>query len=200
VIDPSEIARDDIQALIRKKAKRIVGCAGFRSPDQADLEQQLNVCLLKVLPAFDPARGTFQQFANKILGNARANILRDQSALKRQAGTVVSLSQPRKCSTECDYTDVPEACSNGRLVPLPVSQEHYCDLRLDVAAMVEQLPAESRAIAEALKRHTVTKAARVLGMPRTTLIAKLGPEGALFEKLKRFAENSRPREVRFPKS
>jgi len=47
---------------IRRRARRLVGVAGFRSSDTEDIEQELAIHLLKSLPNFDPGKAAYDTF------------------------------------------------------------------------------------------------------------------------------------------
>ena len=160
--------------------------------DQADIEQELSLSLLKGLSRFDPARGSDRQFVSKVLTYARANILRDRSAKKRNAGEVIPLSRAvsrvnQFISTSPDVLE-DECCKWFRRSTF--SDEEHCNLKLDVETIMAKLPLETRRLAELLKHHSVTEVARLLDMPRTTLISKLGPDGPFFELNRVFAYRS----------
>ena len=152
----------------------MLGRARLRRQDQEDIVQDLTLSMLKSLPAFTGKRGTLEQFASKVLANARANILRDRHAQKRGSGRDVSLSAPQSPDVEIDR--------RSNLVPTESAELR--DLRIDMANQLAKLPPETRRIAEVLKLQKVAPAARRLGMARSTLKSKLAPKGALFEQLK----------------
>jgi RNA polymerase sigma-70 factor, ECF subfamily len=163
-----------VQALIRRKARRMIGRAGLTASDQPDLEQELVLHLLRRLPA---AAGQPQcrALVNTVLDRCLANILRDLLAQKRNPKRVGSLHQ--RVPTEEGQAELGQTISreeqDARTGRQPRSDEERVDLQQDLAAALARLPPDLRELAERLQHQGVAEAARSTGVPRTTLYAGL---------------------------
>jgi RNA polymerase sigma-70 factor (ECF subfamily) len=149
------------QGTMRRKARLLVGRAGFTPQDRQDLEQELVLRLLQSLDLFDPGQAHPNVFITTVIERAVAMILRERRAKKRDGGVVRSLDQgPTKDGKSSEPVD-----------PRPSGEEVF-DLASDLAEVLARLPEELRALAERLKSQSLSQAARDLGVPRSTLQRK----------------------------
>lgn len=149
--DPDNPIDPVVAGIIRAKANRMVGRAGLRPQDRADLEQELALRLLERRHRFDAARGPWPAFARRVVENAGTNALRFRARAKRASGPTEPLTEG---------------------VPAPDDAEARARAA-DLGRALNALPAELRAVAELLTTHTVTAAARALGVSRSTVYARL---------------------------
>lgn len=158
--------------VIRRKARQLVGRAGFTAQDREDIEQDLALRLLESLRSYDPAQGHRNAFVTAVVDRTAAKILRDRRTKKRNGGPVRSLDTLLRALDwdREEYDDVAHSFEESALIDrLPHGEEEQVDLRQDLASVLEHLPADLRDLAERLKTQSVSEAARDLGMPRTTL-------------------------------
>jgi RNA polymerase sigma-70 factor (ECF subfamily) len=174
---PNEPALDDFASrLIRKKARQLVGRAGFTRSDQDDLEQELALKLLKHRAAFDPAQSHWYAFVTTVVERHAATLLRNKQVEKRDHTRATSLHIIVE-----DPVNGPSALADTigqRELDARRGRSSRSDLELaelvqDVAAVLASLPPEWREACERLKRGSVARAARDLGLPRTTLSSLL---------------------------
>jgi RNA polymerase sigma-70 factor (ECF subfamily) len=145
------------QGIIRRKARLLVGRAGFTEQDRQDLEQELVLRLLQSLDLFDPEQGHSNVFATTVIERAVGTILRKRRAKKRDA-RVRSLDRGQ---SKDDKSPEP-------VDPRPSGQEAF-DLASDLADVLARLPDDLRALAERLKSSSLSRVAEDLGVPRTSL-------------------------------
>ncbi|MDY3563388.1 hypothetical protein R5W23_004891 [Gemmata sp. JC673] len=138
-------------AIIRRKARRMVGRAGLRPQDREDIEHDLVLRVLVQRHRFDDGRGTWPAFVWRVVERAGDNILRSRRRAKR-AG------RPAESLTAGSATADP-AESSARAA--------------DLARALAALPPELRAVAVLLTTHTAAAAARALGLSRSTVYARL---------------------------
>ena len=141
--------------LVRRLAWRLAPPGPTRRQERPDFEQELWTHLLEAWPDYDPARGTEGAFAHAVLLRAGRSIVRARYARKRRP---------------VDAEDWP---------PLPETEELFdaaaeadivrAERRLDLDPALARLPADLRALADLLETHTVSEAARELGVPRSSL-------------------------------
>jgi DNA-directed RNA polymerase specialized sigma24 family protein len=137
-----------VRALVKAKARRLVGRAGLTRQDRPDVEQELVVRLLEGLGTYDLDRGTWPAFARTVIARAGANVLRHRTAACRDGAREQPLA-----------ADVP--------APEPERAEERPDPDA-VRAAVAQLGGDARLAAEAALdgTGTVVAVARALGVSR----------------------------------
>jgi DNA-directed RNA polymerase specialized sigma24 family protein len=143
-IDPT------VAAIVRHKACRLVGRAGLRPQDREDIEQQLVLHILEQLEQFDPARGTWPAFVQRLVERFGKNLIRSLRAGKRDSGPLAPLPE--------------EGPAGPENPPAP---------DLDRAEALAQLPEDLRAVVELLVTESVKGAARELGVSRSTVHARV---------------------------
>jgi DNA-directed RNA polymerase specialized sigma24 family protein len=155
------------RALIRSKARQLVGTAGLMRQDRPDLEQALAAALLARQDQFDAARGRWPSFVRVVIDHAVADLLRARRAKKRPPPGLPSLEA------------LPD---EQREQPAGGGEEHR-DLALDTAEAVARLPPELRELAGLiLEEGTVAGAARRLGVARGSLARPLRQLRRRFER------------------
>jgi RNA polymerase sigma-70 factor (ECF subfamily) len=152
---PDDGLGDFARDLIRRKARQLARHAGPHHHDPEDVEQELTLRLLRAMPRYDPARGHVHAFVTAVVERAAAGLLRRCRAKKRGAGPVRSLDAP----AAAEPTDRGDA---GRAAD-------RVGLAADLAAVLAELPADLRGLAERLTRQTLSEVARQDGVPRSTL-------------------------------
>ncbi len=158
--------------LIRRKAKQLVGRAGFTRSDRADLEQEMKLRVWQRFGRFDPRIAHWNAFVTTIVERHVATILQAARRKKRLEGeTLTSLSElVEDCDSE--LVELGETISPEQKEPLMgcyvATGEEQCALKLDVADVMANLPDDLRELCELLKFHNVKDAAREMGIPRTT--------------------------------
>ena len=127
------------QAEIR--ASRLVTAPGFHRHDWEDMRQELLVDYLERLPQFDPSRGDARGFMFGVVRHRAARLVKEQ--------------------TRRVHADAPlrENCAPA--------VERELDLSIDVAAVMDRLPAHLREVAIALQDLTPSEVAIALGRSRT---------------------------------
>jgi RNA polymerase sigma-70 factor (ECF subfamily) len=172
------------RSYIRKKARQVVGRAGFTEQDREDLEQELVLRLLQRLPSRDPRRGRSTTFTRLVVDHAVANMLRERGAEKRGTGRNISLSEPVELPGG-RHTELAQVIGqrerDARLGRQSRPAEEGVDLVLDVADLLAKLPAPQRELAERLKSSTIAEVARDLGLPRTTVASRVRALRCRFE-------------------
>jgi DNA-directed RNA polymerase specialized sigma24 family protein len=131
------------RALIKHKAKRLVGSYGFTRSDRDDLEQELAMKAFLASATFDPARGTVTSFFNRVLANKANSLARHATRIKRDRRNDVPLDEVHL-----------------------VTPDWRGDLRVDVADALDDLSEADRAVAPLLATQSVAAVARITGHTR----------------------------------
>ena len=173
-VDNSDDGIDPYAAgLIRFKARRLVGQAGFTASDREDIEQELMLDLLRRLPKYNPKRAQLNTFIARVVEHRVASLIEAQKA---------GIRDYRRC--RCSLNERFED-ADGRSVERvdTFDQEDYRlrtgaqsrpseelnRLAIDVATVLETLPPELRELCRRLKAETVTEISRDTGVPRGTI-------------------------------
>lgn len=163
--------------LIRIKAKQVCRRVGFRTFDRQELEQELRLRLWKQFDKFDPEKAHWNVFATTVIERHVATILERERRIKRRKGArLLSLTDLVEDFdgelTELANTIGPEDREGltGRYVD---TAENQTDLKVDVADVVCDLPDDLRELCELLKTYNIQEAAERLGLPRTTVSARV---------------------------
>jgi RNA polymerase sigma-70 factor (ECF subfamily) len=165
-------AEQFLSRLIRRKARQIIGQAGFRPGDEADIEQQLRLKVAKHLSAYNDNRGHLYPFLTAVVERNVATILRDHTAEKRDPRRVVSLSVRVDVNGEGQIelgAAISEHQADVRLGRTSRSHDAEFSLQQDVDATIAKLPADEQIVCESLKYGSITDVAREMGIPRSTV-------------------------------
>jgi RNA polymerase sigma-70 factor (ECF subfamily) len=158
--------------IVRRKARQLIGRAGFTNQDREELQQELLAHLLSRLPAFDPEQGHRNKFVTAVVERFVANILRDKRAEKRDHRRVVSIN----VIVETEEDGPTERASivgrneyDARRGIRSRDEHELIDLVNDIDAVLASLPDNLRRMAEGLKTKPQAEVARDMGVPPTTL-------------------------------
>jgi RNA polymerase sigma factor (sigma-70 family) len=134
-------------ALIRHKARRLIGHHGFTGHDIEDLEQDLCLHVLQRSDRFDPARGARHAFIATVIHNKIANILAGRTAQRRDR---------RREQLFGEMDDIAGA-----------DEIRQRDLTLDVRVVVGRLPPDLRLVAGLLRENgSLAEVSRRTGLSR----------------------------------
>ena len=171
--------------LIKYKARRLIGQAGFSVSDRDDLEQEMILDLLRRLPKYNPKRAQLNTFIARVVEHRIATLIE-----ARKAG----IRDYRRCPYSLnDRFEDEEGRSVERVETL--DQEDYLlrtgaqsrpadelsALAIDVAAVLERLPPELRELCRRLGTETVTEISRDAGVPRGTIYESIKELREIFE-------------------
>jgi RNA polymerase sigma factor (sigma-70 family) len=159
--------------LIQKKARALVGRCGFTKSDIKDLEQELWLDLLNRENRFDPVKGAETTFIAMIIDNRVATIKEHRSAKKRDYRTRIDSldeeiegedgSKMLRHEIVTKDTYLSKSGDMGRV------EADQLDRRADISLAIQSLSPRQRMIARLLQTFSITDAARISGVPRTTV-------------------------------
>ena len=155
-------------------ARSLIGKGGFTPDDFDDIRSEITVHTLRQLPRFEAGKASLRTFINLVVRDGRAGLLRRRFAKKRwcRMGTAslegdVGLDEDGVKVPLMGLLDADEAAAN--MGYRQRSRHEEAMLRLDVSAVVSQLPDDLRACCAAIMDgRTPTDVARERGIPHST--------------------------------
>lgn len=172
--------------LIRHKARRLIGHAGFVEADVPDLEQQLVMDVLARLPRFHPARSKRETFISRIVEHHIATLIESRKAgvrdYRREAGSL----DERTVDENGDVHDLPPVLSSPAQTRETVDsarrEQDTSSLRTDVRKLLSGLSPDERELCTRLMTSKVAEVSRETGVPRGTLYGRIDALRERFEK------------------
>ncbi len=164
------------------KAKVLIRTPHYTHDDLEDLEQELMLAYLLAWPSFDPDKGNPKSFIKTVINNRAAEMLREAEAQKRWTGLkTISLSTPISDDTDATISD--QIMSDESLWGdvFGMHSHAMAEQSIDTQKLLAELPDDLRQTYRLLMEYSVTEAAGLLGIPRTTMSSRL-------KKLKKFME------------
>lgn len=162
-----------VRGVIYRKVSKLIATSGFTLQDQKDLTQEVYVRSIKSLELFDPEVGHLYPFVCTIVQRHLKNILRDRLVHKRSSKPGVSLSKVVRgeegSSAELSHMlrDEDQDRRLGRERRL--GEEDLNALRMDLGALISQLPPELQDLLDRRKTQSIAEIARDTNIPRSTL-------------------------------
>lgn len=155
--------------LVAKKARQLIGRHGFRGMDYEDLRQRMLADLVGRLAKFDPALSPRSAFITKVVNNAVAAILKQQTGPARQVvRNEVSLHQP--LAGPHRDRQIGDLLADSR-----ESTAASLDMAADLRAALAAVPADLRELwDQRAGGQTLTQISRRTGVPRITLHDRWG--------------------------
>ncbi|GHE00979.1 hypothetical protein U879_13435 [Defluviimonas sp. 20V17] len=157
---------------IRIRAARLARSGAVPGLDAEDIEQELRLDLIRRARNFDPAKSSFDTFADRIVAN-RVATLASATAAMRAERAMLCIDAPVGDDNEgLTLSDVlPEAAA---LDPVDAfSLAHGPGLRGDVGRLLAALCPATRQVAMAVSQLSISEAARALGVHRSTIYERL---------------------------
>ena len=160
---------------IRFKAKQLARRRAVPGMDADDLEQDLLLDLLQRSDRYDPARASFETFAEHVI-NHRIATLTSPTRRRRAELSMISLDAPVQC-----HDDEYEAVNLIDLIPASAALyggdmdeiNSSVGLQRDVTRFRATLSSGLRRYADILAEEGASEAARIAGVHRSTIYVRL---------------------------
>ncbi len=171
--------------LIKYKARHLVGQAGFTADDRQDIEQDLIIDLLQRLSNFNPDKAQHNTFVTRVVDNKIASMIEARTSIKRDYRVIViSINEPL-VDTGGEVMDHSETISQDdyffRINSSIRSTVDQHDLKIDLHAVIEQLPEELQRMCELLSQGSISEVSRTTGCSRTKMYSALKRIRKVFE-------------------
>jgi len=167
-------ARSRVSRNITIRAERLARSGVLPGMDAEDIKQDLRLHLYRRDDNFDPARGHYDTFADRVLANRIASLAAPTERMRAERAWVgFDLPSGERGDDEILPLSetLPESAAPHSAAPR--SPDEAFGLVRDVRRFLAGLSPACRALALALIDMSPTEAARVLGIHRSTVYARL---------------------------
>lgn len=159
---------------IKRKAKQLVGQAGFTESDREDLEQELIYDLLRHLPKFDPDRATRNTFIARVVEFKVVTIIRAQKAgIRDHRLNAYSLNESVEDGDGNRISHIETINQDNYFLKMGKYSrplEELGELSIDIEQVLAELPPDLSNLCEQLiQGWTVTDISRNAGISRETV-------------------------------
>ncbi len=156
------------------KAKTMIRTGLFSPDDREDIEQELMMAYLKDEGNFNGNRAEKETFIRMVINHRSIQMIREITTDKRKVRLKeISLDQPAFDDDDTLFID--QLDDTGALwgdKPF----ESFADLsiqRIDILKIRESLPEDLQQIFDLMMEHTISEAAEILKIPRTTFSSRV---------------------------
>lgn len=157
---------------IRIRSARLARSGAVPGLDAEDIEQELRLDLIRRARNFDPAKSSFDTFADRIVANRVATLASATAAMRAERAVLCIDAPVGDDDGGLTLADVlPEAAA---LDPVDeFSLTHGPGLRGDVGRLLAALCPATRQVAMAVSQLSISEAACALGVHRSTIYERL---------------------------
>lgn len=159
---------------IRIRAARLARSGAVPGLDVEDIEQELRLDLIRRAHNFDPKKASFDTFADRIIANQIATLASATRAMRAERAMQpidVRVGEDESGGGLTLLDVLPETAAIDPVDEFSLSQGP--GLRGDVAKLLSALCPSTRQVAIAVSNLSITEAARVLGLHRSTIYQRL---------------------------
>lgn len=168
---------------IAYKAKILTRMPIFTADDYEDIQQEMMLAYLHAWPDFDPAKGDRRSFIKTVVNTKALTLVRDAERQKRWTG-VRTASLSDLVGDGSDLLTLGDTIDHESGLWGNVFHGHsqrVAEQLIDIRRMLAAMPEDVRETYRILSEYSVSEAAALLGIPRTTMSSRL-------KKLKKFIE------------
>ena len=162
-IGPEAVCSPEAVTIINQAVHKLRRNHAFRNDEVEDLRQEIIARVIHKLPLYRPERQEVGAFVRVVSQSVVKMMIRERSAAKRSDGRpVLSLDLPINDNARTTPSGTVTTTDIGRRLGL---ETHYDEIPVELQDALELLPANQRAICDAvMTSHNMTEAARTLGL------------------------------------
>lgn len=159
--------------LIKRKARRLRATGNLEFLDTQETEQRLTIRLWKSRRNFDPRKGRWQSYSQRVVNHAAKQIFRD-SRVKKRTAALISLDSPLGSAERASLRDQISETDTLRRLGVHKPNPFECvDHQLDVHELTSCLSQVERGLLTAHVELGTSRLAKLLGVPRTSIDCRL---------------------------
>ncbi len=181
-----ELATGFAGRFIRRKARQLVGKAGFTQSDRPDIEQELSLALYERHARFDATIAPWPAFVATVVSRFAATLLAARRTRKRHAGCIAGSLSSHNVGEDGRWTDLAQRVESRHVSALTghhSRDEFECALlKIDLVAITERLPSYLQHLCFWLQYESVTETARRMHRSRTALYRRIARVRQVFAK------------------
>ena len=160
---------------ITYKAKTLTRMPTFSRDDLEDLEQDMLLYYLLSMPDFDPQKGDKRSFIKTVVNRKALMLVRDAEREKRWTGAK-NFSLSFQIGDEDDGNTLADMITGESSIWGDVffaQSQLAAEQNIDIAKILSDMPEDLKQAYDLLTEYSVTEAAELLGIPRTTMSSRL---------------------------
>lgn len=167
-------ARSRVSRNITIRAERLARSGSVPGMDAEDIKQDLRLHLYRRDEKFDPSRGQYETFADRVLANRIATLAAPTERLRAERAWV-DFDTPSGGPGDDEMLPLAEILPDSAMPHAPVARapDEAFGLVRDVHQFLAGMTPTCRALAVALIDMSPTQAAEALGIHRSTVYARL---------------------------
>ena len=168
---------------IAYKARTLIRMPMFSRDDLEDLEQDMLLYYLLSMPDFDPQKGDKRSFIKTVVNRKALMLVRDAEREKRWTGAQ-NFSLSFQIGDEDDGNTLADMITGESSIWGDVffaQSQIVAEQNIDIDKILSGMPDDLRQTYSLLTEYSVSEAAELLGIPRTTMSSRL-------KKLKKYIE------------
>lgn len=167
-------ARSRVSRNITIRAERLARAGSVPGMDAEDIKQELRLHLYRRDEKFDPARGQYDTFADRVLANRIATLAAPTERLRAERAWI-DFDSPAEGRGDDEMLPLAETLPDSAMPHAAVTRatDEAFGLVRDVQRLLAGLTPTCRALALALIDMSPTEAAKALGIHRSTVYARL---------------------------
>lgn len=167
-------ARSRVSRNITIRAERLARSGSVPGMDAEDIKQDLRLHLYRRDEKFDPARGQYDTFADRVLANRIATLAAPTERLRAERAWI-DFDSPAEGRGDDEMLPLAETLPDSAMPHAAVTRatDEAFGLVRDVQRLLAGLTPTCRALALALIDMSPTEAAKALGIHRSTVYARL---------------------------
>lgn len=166
---------ETISHLIRIKARKLVGYAGFTHYDLPDLEQEFYIVILEHIHKIDHDQGSTQAFLTCLVERHAGKLVKSRQAQCRDWRLLTSLKDDIGVAPENGEVDAPLNIEE-------VSAIEAIECQMDVEKLIELLPAELVELAHRLMVMSPQDISKKYSIPRTNIYREIEKIRRIFKR------------------
>ena len=160
---------------ITYKARTLTRMPIFSRDDLEDLEQDMLLYYLLSMPDFDPQKGDKRSFIKTVVNRKALMLVRDAEREKRWTG-MQNFSLSFQIGDEDDGNTLADMITGESSIWGDVffaQSQLAAEQNIDIAKILSDMPEDLKQAYDLLTEYSVTEAAELLGIPRTTMSSRL---------------------------
>lgn len=167
------------RGVIRFKAWQLAHTPPFSHSDRRDIEQELTVGLMLRARRFNPQKGRWAGFVQRVVANIIVDMVRDATSQCRDHRTHSFSLNETVALPDGERVERHEIIQEVADTERPLTRPSFIELRIDLFVAIDNLPEDLRVVCLRLQEESVQEISRSLGRSREAIYRRLRKARAL---------------------